>query len=67
MLADAFCSADELARKIGTPQFRSVLDEDQIETVLSIAHQREPNPTQTAEAVTGRKSSFYLLIMIRRT
>ena len=39
----------------------------QLETVLSIAHQREPNPTQTAEAVTGRKSSFYLLIMIRRT
>ena len=24
----------------------------QLETVLSIAHQREPNPTQTAEAVS---------------
>ena len=30
----------------------------QLETVLSIAHQREPNPTQTAEAVSIAKHNL---------
>ena len=37
-----------------TPAFESTWQAlmRQLETVLSIAHMREPNPTQTAEAVS---------------